>query len=55
MAKANAQPDHTGERWVEYMRVRDLVPAPRNPNLHDSEAIGGAITRHGFIDPPTPR
>lgn len=40
-----------GERTMVYMRVRDLVPAPRNPNLHQADEIRGAINRHGYIEP----
>lgn len=40
-----------GERTMVYMRVRDLVPAPRNPNLHQTEELRGSVDRHGFVEP----
>lgn len=39
-------------RGTEYMRVRDMVPANRNPKGHDGPRIRGAIARFGFIDQP---
>lgn len=40
-----------GERWTTYMRVRDLVPAPRNPNRHLSDDIAASVDRHGSVEP----
>jgi hypothetical protein len=35
---------------MEYMRVRDLVPNPRNPKRHDVPGITAAMKRFGYID-----
>lgn len=40
-------------RWTEYMYVDELQSAPRNPKLHDQDALGYLIDHHGFVEAPT--
>jgi DNA modification methylase len=39
------------ERRIEYLRLADLRPAPRNPKLHDLESVGSSIGRFGYTAP----
>lgn len=43
-------PDETPPRWIEYLPLDSLKPAPRNPKLHDS-GIGASVARFGVIEP----
>lgn len=38
-------------RRVEYRRVADLKPDPRNPKAHASSEVRASISRFGFIEP----
>lgn len=38
-------------RWIEYVAVRDLVPAVRNPKGHDLDTIRASLARFGYLDP----
>lgn len=38
-------------RRVEYRRVADLKPDPRNPKAHASAEVRASISRFGFIEP----
>lgn len=40
------------ERRVEYVRLDDLRPAPRNPKRHDTDAIGASVDRFGVGELP---
>lgn len=37
-------------RAVEYVKLSELQPDPRNPKDHDEEAISGSFTRFGVVD-----
>lgn len=39
-------------RRTEYMRVREMAVANRNPKGHDGPRIRGSIGRFGFVDQP---
>jgi hypothetical protein len=39
------------ERSIEYRRVRDLVPDPRNPKDHAAALIDASISRFGYVEP----
>lgn len=43
----------TGEIRIEYEPLGALLRAPRNPKLHDYDALGASIDRFGFIQPLT--
>lgn len=36
-------------RWIEYMRLDELVPAERNPKTHDLPGNVASLTRYGAI------
>lgn len=38
-------------RRLEYMLVRDLTPAKRNPKAHDLDALRASIERFGYVEP----
>lgn len=40
------------ERRVEYLRLDDIKPAPRNPKRHDEDAIGASVDRFGLAELP---
>lgn len=40
-----------GERRIEYVPVVDLVPAARNPKLHDEANIDRSLGRFGYTEP----
>lgn len=42
----------TTPRYIEYMRVRDLLDAPVNPKRHDLDETQQAIERFRFGNPP---
>src|SRR5690242_1392328 len=39
-------------RRVEYVRLDELRPAPRNPKTHDSEGINRSISHFGLAELP---
>jgi len=39
-------------RRIEYMRLDDIKPAPRNPKQHDRAAIGASVDRFGLSEVP---
>lgn len=41
------------KRWTEYVHLRSLQRAPRNPKLHDHDLLGASMRRHGFVEAPT--
>lgn len=38
------------KRYIEYMRLDDLVRAPRNPKDHDAELIQASLRRFGYVE-----
>jgi hypothetical protein len=40
-------------RYTEYLDVRDLPEAVRNPKAHDDAAMAASIDRFGFVEPIT--
>jgi len=42
-----------GKRWLDYMPLAALAPAPRNPKEHDGDKIQGSMDRFGFTEPIT--
>ena len=38
-------------RSIKYLRLDDLVPAPRNPRRHDLENLRASVSRFGFVSP----
>lgn len=41
------------DRWQEYMPLRTLQRAHRNPKMHDTAGIRASVARHGFVEPVT--
>jgi hypothetical protein len=39
------------QRRLEYLPLRQIMRAPRNPNGHDLPALAASIRRHGFVEP----
>jgi hypothetical protein len=39
------------ERFIEYMALDELEPAPRNPKDHARDAINASLDRFGFTEP----
>jgi hypothetical protein len=37
-------------RWLEYLDLDSLKPAPRNPKAHDAAGIGASVARFGVIE-----
>jgi hypothetical protein len=48
---ASKSPAVPGQRRLEYLPLRQIMSAPRNPNGHDLPAIAASIRRHGFVEP----
>ena len=39
------------DRGIQYRRVRDLLPNPRNPKAHDLELLDASVSRFGYVEP----
>lgn len=37
-------------RWIDYLPLDDLKPAPRNPKQHDQAGISASLARFGVIE-----
>jgi len=48
---ASKSPAVPGQRRLEYLPLRQIMRAPRNPNGHDMPALAASIRRHGFVEP----
>jgi len=57
-AKPKAEPEPAvqgsdeGERFIDWMRVRDLIPAPKNPKRHDLKTLRASLKRFGSVEAP---
>jgi len=41
----------SGELWIDYCPLSDVVQWPRNPKTHDEDGIADSADRFGFNDP----
>jgi len=51
-AGPEADPGDEGERYIDWMRVRDLVAAPKNPKRHDLKTLRASLKRFGSVEAP---
>ncbi|MFJ2745291.1 ParB N-terminal domain-containing protein [Streptomyces sp. NPDC087440] len=42
----------TAPRYITYVPLTDLTPAPRNPKRHELELLIASIERHGLVEIP---
>jgi hypothetical protein len=42
----------TAERWVDYIDLDEILLAPRNPKLHDTDGIARSVTHFGLAELP---
>jgi len=45
-------PGDEGERYIDWMRVRDLIAAPKNPKRHDLKTLRASLKRFGSVEAP---
>lgn len=50
--EADASEGDQGERYIEWMKVRELIPAPKNPKTHDIKTLRASFKRFGSVEAP---